>query len=198
MDSILFSSHDPKKYDQGYFAIFSQFYWADFKYDENGLPYGLPFLNGLDSTTIDKLKNHTWCCCEQWMMAMKTLVFVTTIGANEETKNTNLTILDKILETSNQRTIKGFGRKVVGFDQTIWDEWKYKIVVDGNYMKFTQNNDLKTHLLNTQNKEIVEASPWDRIWGIGYDPIKAHQVPKSKWGQNLLGKAIMEVRNLIK
>jgi ribA/ribD-fused uncharacterized protein len=128
---------------------------------------------------------------------MKALVFLFAKGG-EKNKKTNLEILDKILETNNQRKIKGLGRKVVGFDQETWDLWKYKVVVNGNYLKFTQNNDLKNHLLNTKNKEIVEASPWDKIWGIGYDPEKAHQVPKSKWGQNLLGKAIMEVRDILK
>ena len=50
-------------------------------------------------------------------------------------------------------------------------------------------------LLATGEREIVEASPMDRIWGIGFGERKAEEVGRERWGLNLLGKALMEVRS---
>lgn len=69
--------------------------------------------------------------------------------------------------------------------------------MEGNYLKFTQNEDLKKMLLGTGEKEIAEASPRDRIWGIGFGAKRAGDV-RERWGLNLLGKALMEVRERIR
>lgn len=71
---------------------------------------------------------------------------------------------------------------------------KYNVVEEGNYMKFTQNENLKKLLLDTGERELVEASRFDRVWGIGYSAANALYVEKEEWGQNLLGKALMRVR----
>jgi len=98
----------------------------------------------------------------------------------------------QILSATEPRRVKALGRQVKGFRDDRWDEVKYKVVVEGNWYKFTQNPTFKQRLLETGNKIIVEASPYDKIWGIGV----AATEDKSKWrGQNLLGKAIMEVRD---
>ena len=68
---------------------------------------------------------------------------------------------------------------------------------DGVYAKFSQNPELKTQLLATGEKVLVEASPYDKIWGIGFNKSDA-LTSKAKWGQNLLGKVLMEVRNKLK
>lgn len=95
------------------------------------------------------------------------------------------------------KAIKALGRKVPNFDEEVWKKERSRIVVQGNYYKFTQNPDLKAQLLETGDRELVEASPLDRIWGVGFG---AKNVParRAKWGLNLLGKALMEVRDRIR
>lgn len=95
------------------------------------------------------------------------------------------------------KKIKALGQKVPNFDDKIWNAEKYQIVVDGNYLKFTQDEELKAQLLETGDKELVEASPYDRIWGIGFRATEAPE-QRQNWGSNLLGKAIMEVRDRIR
>lgn len=66
----------------------------------------------------------------------------------------------------------------------------------GNFLKFSQNEKLKEFLLSTDNKIIVEASPYDAIWGIGMlETDRDAQNPLLWKGENLLGFALMEVRN---
>jgi ribA/ribD-fused uncharacterized protein len=95
------------------------------------------------------------------------------------------------------RTLKALGRQVPDFDEKVWNEHRLPIVVQGNYYKFTQNPDLNKLLLATGSRELVEASPRDRIWGVGYGAKNAGKM-RSKWGLNLLGKALMEVRERIR
>ena len=86
-------------------------------------------------------------------------------------------------------------------------------MIDGNYLKFSQsstlagdvNNEdgapsraLKGLLLSTEDREIVEASPFDRVWGIGFNAADATTTERAQWGENLLGKALMEVRERFK
>ena len=94
---------------------------------------------------------------------------------------------------------KKLGRKVKGFDATVWDEKKLDIVVEGNKAKFGQNPDLKEFLLDTGDAILVEASPYDKIWGIGLDRETALNSRIEDWnGENLLGCALMEVRDWLK
>ena len=79
------------------------------------------------------------------------------------------------------------------FDQEVWDNNCDAVVERGNLLKFTQNEKLKKVLLETQDRELVEASPNDRTWGIGFDSEKALG-NEDNWGQNKLGKALMRVR----
>ena len=81
----------------------------------------------------------------------------------------------------------------------VWDKAKYSIVLNGNYYKFTQNKEMMDFLLSTGDKILVEASPMDTIWGIGLskDNEKAQNI--AAWrGKNLLGFALMEVRDEIR
>lgn len=91
---------------------------------------------------------------------------------------------------------KALGRKVKGFDIKTWNEKREKIVEDGNWWKFTQakEGDLRDLLLKTGDRLLVEASPYDRIWGVGYSAAKA-EANRGNWGENLLGKALMKVRD---
>lgn len=129
-------------------------------------------------------EGRTYNCTEQYMMAEKAKLF-----GDEE-------IREKILNSEDPRIIKAFGRKVSNFNQKIWDENKFKIVVRGNFLKFSQNPSLKSKLLATKGTKMVEASPLDAIWGIGLDVKAALSKDPETWpGQNLLGKALDEVRD---
>ncbi|KAI8164909.1 hypothetical protein K4K49_012158 [Colletotrichum sp. SAR 10_70] len=99
-----------------------------------------------------------------------------------------------ILKADHPRKVKALGRKVSGFDEAIWNENRERIVREGSLLKFRSSPELKEKLLGTGERELVEASPMDRIWGIGYSPEKAPASDRSRWGLNLLGKVLMEVR----
>ncbi|QFT55353.1 Swarming motility protein YbiA [Microbulbifer sp. THAF38] len=105
----------------------------------------------------------------------------------------------KILASPNPGEAKSIGRQVVGFNQNMWDKKRFDIVVNANLAKFSQNIELKEFLLNTENRVLVEASPVDNIWGIGLaqDSPKA-QDPNTWKGLNLLGFALMEVRDKLR
>ena len=104
-----------------------------------------------------KIDGITYYTAEQYMMSQKALLF----NDNE----TNL----KIMKEKDPKTYKALGRQVKNFDPSIWDKNKFEIVVKGNTAKFSQNEELKKFLLNTNDKILVEASPHDKIWGIGMD-----------------------------
>ena len=131
-----------------------------------------------------RVETHTYCCMEQFMMAEKARLF-----GDEET-------LEKIMEARSQGKIKALGREVKHFDQTEWDKCKHTIVLTGNFQKFLQNPELKDFLLRTGDKILVEASPRDRIWGIGMGKANENAENPTAWrGRNLLGFALMEVRD---
>lgn len=101
----------------------------------------------------------------------------------------------KILLAGNPGEAKAIGREVLGFKQDLWDEKRLEIVVNANLAKFSQNSKLKEFLLNTGNRVIVEASPVDKVWGIGLaQDNPASENPNTWRGLNLLGFALMEVR----
>ncbi len=132
---------------------------------------------------FDKKTSLIYQNAEQYMMAHKALLF----GDHE--------IYDKIMNTGDPATIKKLGRLIADFDPDIWDEHKFNIVINGNRLKFSQNPILLKRLMDTDNKYIAEASPHDKIWGIGLSANVAIKTPKEKWpGKNLLGHALMIVR----
>ena len=105
-------------------------------------------------------------------------------------------ILEQILKAETPNQAKSLGRKVRNFDPEIWNEHKYEIVKQGNFLKFSQNEKFKEFLLSTDDTILVEASPYDKIWGIGMLETNAKAKDPSKWnGENLLGFALMEVRD---
>ena len=130
---------------------------------------------------------NNYATAEHWMMAEKAKLF------NDEE------ILLKILKSNSAGEVKKLGRKIKNFDEKIWDEHKFEIVRKGNYLKFKQNKSLNEFLLNTNNRIIVEASPYDTIWGIGMVADDENAKNPEKWrGENLLGYALMEVRDMLK
>ena len=94
---------------------------------------------------------------------------------------------------------KKTGRRVQGYDDAQWKEHCFDAVVRGNVAKFSQNEKLRDFLLSTGDKILVEASPKDNVWGIGLDEESPDAVNPKRWpGTNLLGFALMEVRDKIK
>jgi len=93
---------------------------------------------------------------------------------------------------------KQLGRAVNNFDSALWNQHKFGIVWSGNYLKFSQHEDLRRRLLSTGDKIIVEASPVDRVWGIGLAAQDERILDPTNWrGQNLLGKVLMSVRQAV-
>ncbi|WP_298313109.1 NADAR family protein [uncultured Aquimarina sp.] len=123
---------------------------------------------------------------EHWMMAEKARLFE------------DIEILKEIIDCNQPMEAKQLGRKVRNFDPKVWDAHKYEIVKQGNYHKFSQHEEQKQFLLNTKKRIIVEASPRDRIWGIGMGQANEKAQNPNLWrGQNLLGFALMEVRDML-
>ena len=125
----------------------------------------------------------TYNTAEHYMMAHKARIF-SDFGMEE-----------KIIAANSPAEAKKLGRQVNGFDEQVWIKHRSSIVVEANIAKFSQHPQLKEFLLNTKNRILVEASPVDRIWGIGLaadDP--AAEDPNLWKGLNLLGFALMEVR----
>lgn len=120
---------------------------------------------------------------EQFMMAAKARLF------------DDREILARILATADPGEIKALGRQVRNFDRALWDRRKYGVVVSGNVEKFAQNPPLRRFLLDTGTRVLAEASPFDRIWGIGLGKDDPDALLPSKWpGQNWVGFALMGVR----
>lgn len=133
---------------------------------------------------VDGVQYHT---TEQYMMSQKALLF----GDAE--------IYRKIMEADHPGKYKDLGRKIRNFEQEKWDAHKFEIVVQGNVAKFSQNKELREFLLNTGNKVLVEASPYDRIWGVNLSMDKPEIQDPNNWkGENLLGFALMETRSVLR
>jgi ribA/ribD-fused uncharacterized protein len=103
-----------------------------------------------------------------------------------------------ILKETSATKIKALGRSVKNYDDSIWNEHKLNIMINGLRLKFQQNKKLLEELLSTNNKILYEASKNDKIWGIGFYTDKAITVNPNKYGQNLLGEALMIIRNELK
>lgn len=101
----------------------------------------------------------------------------------------------KILATDNPRLQKQI--KVKGFNNNHWQEMSFNIMKEGLSYKFNQNSDLKQKLLKTKSKTLAEASPKDCLWGTGCPLYSPQSTNKSQWGKNLMGVALMEIRQEI-
>jgi ribA/ribD-fused uncharacterized protein len=131
--------------------------------------------------------NMTYNCVEQYMMVQKARVF------NDPTSE------QLIMAEKSPRAQKLLGRKVKGFDAEIWAECCLELVLPSVQAKFEQNESLGQLLLATRDKIIAEASPYDKIWGIGLSPddLRARD-PKNWDGGNYLGEILMIVRDKLR
>ncbi|WP_030169774.1 NADAR family protein [Spirillospora albida] len=126
----------------------------------------------------------TYATAEHYMMAGKARLF----GDGETA--------EKIIAASHPNEVKALGRRVRGFEEDVWAANRASIVVEGNIAKFSQNPEMGAYLTGSGGRVLVEASPLDRIWGIGLaaDDPRAGR-PREWRGENLLGFALMAVRD---
>lgn len=124
-----------------------------------------------------------YASAEHYMMAEKARLFG------------DSAIRAQILACTDPRKAKALGRKVKGFDAQVWDRHRFDIVVAGNLAKFRAYPAQRAFLLGTADQILVEASPQDRVWGIGLAEDDVDAADPSKWrGLNLLGFALHQVR----
>lgn len=125
----------------------------------------------------------TYLTAEHFMMAEKARLFG------------DMATRARILAAKTPAEAKKLGRGVQGFDDALWEQACFDIVVRANEAKFSQNRALQDYLLTTGDRVLVEASPVDRIWGIGLAANDERALEPRTWcGLNLLGFALMEVR----
>ena len=125
----------------------------------------------------------TYATAEHWMMAGKARLF----GDAEAER--------RVLAAGHPSQAKKAGRLVRGFDEGIWARERFRIVVEGSVHKFAAHPELREFLLGTGERVLVEASPVDRVWGIGLAADDEAAAAPVRWrGPNLLGFALMEAR----
>ena len=129
----------------------------------------------------------TFLSAEHYMMHAKALLF------------NDLNIANKVLTAKTAGEAKALGREIQSFNESIWLQHRFDIVVRANLAKFSSSADLTAFLLNTGNRVLVEASPVDKIWGVGLSSDNpAIENPKRWQGLNLLGYVLMDVRSKLK
>lgn len=132
-------------------------------------------------------EGRTYTTAEHWMMAGKARVF----GDDAA--------LDRVFAAASPADAKKIGREVRNFDPDVWDRERYAVVIEGNVLKFGQNAALGEFLQATGDQVLVEASPRDRIWGIGMGASNPAAQDPTQWrGLNLLGFALMRARERLR
>lgn len=130
-----------------------------------------------------EVKGVRFNCVEQFMMYCKAKLFGDEVAAG------------KIMSAALPRVQKALGRGVVGYNDDVWCARRSRIVAHGCYAKFSQNPLLRDALLATGETVLVEASPYDRIWGVGLSEHDPRILDSRQWkGLNLLGLALTEAR----
>jgi ribA/ribD-fused uncharacterized protein len=168
------------------YGAFSQWYFSDFMVSMKEISHvlGKSFECLFPNEQDRSIKFNT---AEQFMMYSKAILFNDHETAGE------------ILFTNNPQNQKALGRSVANFNEKDWDAVKFALVEFASQAKFRQNIQLKTKLMKTANRMLVEAAPRDRIWGIGFTEKTARAMTSRKeWGQNLLGKALMNAREKLR
>ncbi|KPI15744.1 Conserved hypothetical protein CHP02464 [Actinobacteria bacterium OK074] len=129
----------------------------------------------------------TYATAEHWMMARKAQLF-----DDPEAEA-------RALAAPTPALAKKAGRLVRDFDETVWERERFGVVEEGNTHKFAAHPDLREFLLATGDRVLVEASPVDRVWGIGLAGDDEAAGDPERWrGENLLGFALMGARGRLR
>ena len=185
------------------------FFWREFEE-----PYGILcqwYLSKFQD--VDVHPTHVFNCAEQYMMYQKALLIAapdpntagTAVkekakqGSQDTRQDDAVSLPGKVLADRKPGRQKALARSVPFSvaQEKEWERIKFDVVVQGSWCKYSQNADLRTRLLATGDRELVEASPQDTVWGIGFRAEWA-EVNRAQWGSNLLGKALMSVRERLK
>lgn len=105
----------------------------------------------------------------------------------------DLGALEALRAAPTPQKAKAIGRAVRNFDQKAWSARSQEAMREALRLKFGAG-ELEHYLISTGDAELVEASPWDNLWGIGMSAEHAARTPRHKWGRNWLGQALMDVR----
>jgi ribA/ribD-fused uncharacterized protein len=128
---------------------------------------------------VDGIK---YTSAEQYMMYSKAILF-------GDTK-----IAFQIMITDLPKEQKALGRQVANFDEVKWNKVARYVVYRANYAKYSQNLDMLVKLFDTGDSLMVEASPYDKVWGIGLTAEQAALIPYKDWpGKNWLGEMLTRV-----
>ena len=134
--------------------------------------------------TLFKLGDLLFTCAEQYMMFKKA-----------EMMGDKATAAEIMATPYNPKRYKALGRQVKPFNKELWDKKCKDVVYQGNFLKFTQNPKLLHALYETAGTTLVEASPFDAIWGIKLGPDHPDRFDRSKWkGKNWLGEVLTQLR----
>jgi ribA/ribD-fused uncharacterized protein len=176
---LFFWGHRPNKNGLATKSIFSQWWYNHTQYDiENGWAFDLSVYQFVDE------QGNKFRSTEHYMMYHKALLFK------------DIPASKMVLTSSTPNGAKKIGRKVKNFDNKIWEANRYEIVKNGNILKFEQNTYLLDFLMSTVGKTLVEASPYDEIWGIALGAKdKKAQNPATWKGLNLLGFILTDIRD---
>lgn len=143
-----------------------------------------PFSNWYPQTFTHEDKEYN--CSEKYMMYKKAMLFK------------DYEVAEMIMQQNDPRKQKFLGRQVRGFDQTAWESVCQDIMVPALVSKFTQDTYSLNCILDTGTSTIVEASPYDKVWGIGMTKDDPRATDPSQWqGKNLLGIVLMKAREII-
>lgn len=140
-----------------------------------------PFSQWVKSDLV--IDDKQFCTAEQYMMWSKAMLFE------------DYDIAEAVLKTRDPKKQKALGRQVRNFDADQWADVAFDVVYSANFAKFTQNKSLYEALMDTVGTVIVEASPYDAIWGIGLNEATARATDPKDWpGKNLLGIILTKLR----
>ena len=167
-----------------------------------GLPAKYVLFWGHTLATVDEVDKS---CFSQWFPASFTVASVEYATAEhfmmvqKARLFGDVEMVPRIVGAGSPGEAKQLGRNVRGFDAAVWDAARLDIVIEGNVAKFGQNAALRDYLLATGERVLVEASPLDRIWGIGMSAKNPAALDPAQWrGLNLLGFALMAARQRLR
>ena len=132
---------------------------------------------------------YTFSSTEKGFMYIKAITFGDLVTAS------------KIMKTDDPNQCRKLGRQVKGYKDSEWEEIRYDVFYTLNWAKYTQDKELQKKLLDPKfdGKKFVEASPIDKIWGIGYAEDNPNiEYAQIYWGKNYLGRILTNIRKRLK